>query len=125
MPGSGDPLRLEVVRGLARDLKGELEILAATADEETSAVEGALRAADVANLAACTVPELLEARVPQAAAATHLAAGTTRALSALVEANANNAHGEHAHNVLRDARSATWRAQLAARQVDEFLGEAG
>src|SRR5829696_2558687 len=61
--GSGDPLRLEVIRTLARDLKEELEALAALAEVETGAsrieaVEGALRAADVANLAACVVPEL-------------------------------------------------------------------
>ncbi len=128
-PGSGDPLRLEVVRTLARDLKRELEALAASANAGRGAawiegVEGALRAADVANLAACTVPELLETRIPEATAATHLAAGAARALGALVEAGAEDAHGDHALNVLKDARGAVWRARLAARQVDQFLGKA-
>jgi hypothetical protein len=123
-PGPGDPLRLEIVRTLARDLKGELEALAAMADEETGTarteeVEGALRAADVANLAACTAPELLEARALKAAAAAHLAAGAARALCAL--AGTGDARGYHAQNVLKDVRGAAWRAQLAARQVDEFL----
>ncbi len=128
-PGSGDPLRLEVVRTLARDLKGELEALVASADAGTGAtqieeVEGALRAADVANLAACTVPVLLRTCVPEAAAAAHLAAGAARALGALVEVEIEDARGDHAQNVLKDARGAAWRARLAARQVDEFLGKA-
>jgi hypothetical protein len=116
---------------LARDLKEELEALATLADEETSAagvvegVEGALRAADVANLAACTVPELLEAHVLEAAAAAHLASGAARALGALVEIGAGDTHEYHTSYALKDARSAVWRARLAVRQVDEFLGKAG
>jgi len=129
-PGSGDPLRLAVVRTLARDLKEELKTLAGLADGETGAawigaVEGALRAADVANLAACATPELLEARVPEAAAATHLAAGTVRALGLLIKAGIEDSHERQASYTLKDARGAMWRARLAARQVDEFLGEAG
>jgi hypothetical protein len=129
-PGSGAPLRLEVVQTLARNLKGELEVLVALADEKTGAtgveaVEGALRAAEVANLAACTVPELAEARVPEATAAAHLAVGAARALSAFVEAGAGDAHEYHAQNALKDVRGAAWRARLAARQVDEFLGGSG
>ena len=128
-PGSGDPLRLEVVRTLAQDLKGELEALAASANAGTGAaqiegVEGALRAADVANLAACTVPELFRTCVPEVAVAAHLAAGAARALGALVEVEIEDARGDHAQNVLKDARGAAWRARLAARQVDEFLGKA-
>ena len=129
-PGSGDALRLEVVRMLARDLKEELEALTTLVNGETSAarvegVEGALRAADAANLAACTVPELLEGRVLEAAAAAHLAAGAARALGVLVETNAGDAHEYHTPYALKDARSAVWRAHLAARQVDEFLGRSG
>jgi len=56
-PGAGDPLRLEVVRTLARDLAGELQALSVPADSEIGAVEGALRATDLANLATCAVPE--------------------------------------------------------------------
>ena len=48
----GDPVRLDVVRMLARGLRVEIEVLADLADRETAVVEGALRAADVANLAA-------------------------------------------------------------------------
>jgi len=120
-PGAGDPLRLEVVRTLARDLSAELEALAVLAEDETVVVEGALRAADVANLAACAVPELLEASTPQAGAAVYLAAGAVQALSTLAEARAGDAHGQHEQNILRDVRGTVWRARLAVRQVDEFL----
>ena len=129
-PGSGDPPRLEVLRTLARDLKEELKALAASANGETGAerieaVEGALRAADVANLAACAASELLEARLPEAAAATHLAAGAARALGLLIQADVEGSHERRASYALRDARGAAWRARLAARQVDAFLGEVG
>jgi hypothetical protein len=128
-PGPGDPLRLEVVRTLARSLKGELEALAALADKETSVcievVEGALRAADVANLAACTLPELVETGIPRAAAATYLAAGTVQALGALAEADVEDTCKHHAQNALKDVRGAEWRARLAARQVEEFMGKSG
>lgn len=130
-PGpSGDALRLEVVRGLARDLKRELEVLAARRATGAAAlvesVEGALRAADVANLAASALAELPEARVPKAAAAAHLAAGATRALGALARTVAEDPEEEdRAPSALREARGADWRARLAVRQVDEFLGETG
>ena len=114
-------MRLEVVRTLARDLSAELEALAVLAEDETVAVEGALRAADVANLAACAVPELLEASTPQAAAAVYLAAGAVQALSTLAEARAGDTHGQHEQNLLRDVRGTVWRARLAVRQVDELL----
>jgi hypothetical protein len=84
-------LRLEVVRTLARDLAGELQALSVLADAETGAVEGALRAADLANLAACVVPELTEARAAEAAAASWRRPG------------------------------AAWRARLAVRQMNEFF----
>ena len=128
-PGSGDPLRLEVVRTLARELKGELEALATLADGETrvriEVVEGALRAADVANLAACTLPELLGTGVPRAAAAAYLAAGIAQALGALAEADIEDAHEYHAQNALKDVRGAAWRARLAARQAEELMGKEG
>ncbi|MDQ3930839.1 MAG: hypothetical protein M3328_17045, partial [Chloroflexota bacterium] len=119
----------EVVRTLARGLKEELEALTALTNAGTGAawveeIEGALRAADVANLAACTVPELLKPRVPKAAAAAQLAAGAARALGALVEAGAGEAQEYYAQNILKDAQGAAWRARLAARQVDELLGKA-
>ncbi len=115
---------------LARGLKEELEVLAALANEETVAaqiegVEGALRAADVANLAACAVPALLEARSPEAAAAAYLAAGATRALGHLIEADVGDPHERQASYALKDARGAVWRARLAVRQVNEFLENKG
>lgn len=120
-PEPGDPLRLEVVRGLARELAEELESLLVLPADELTAIEGALKTADVANLAACSVPELLEASAPRAAAAAYLAAGAVRALCALAETSIGEAGGEYAQNVLRDTRGAVWRAQLAVRQVDELL----
>ena len=127
--GSGDPLRLKVVRGLARDLKGELEALAILADGETDTrqtewIEGALRAADVANLAACTVSELLGAHALEAAAAAYLASGAAQALGILVESRPEDARKDYASYALRDVRSAVWRARLATQQVDQFSGEA-
>lgn len=119
--GSGSPLRLDVLRTLARDLRVELEALAELADRETAVVEGALRAADVANLAASALPELPESRAPEVAASAHLAAGAARALHALAEANAARVPGDRGHSTLKDARGVAWRARLAARQADDFL----
>ena len=115
-------MRLEIIRTLARDLAEELEALSAL-DDEAVAVEGALRAADLANLAACTAPELLEAGAPRAAAAAYLAAGSVRALGALAGAGNTRGepYGEHEQNLFIDVRGAVWRAQLAVRQVDEFM----
>ena len=120
-PGADGPLSLGVIRELARELTEELESLAGLVNDETVTVEGALRAADLANLAACAVPELLGAGTTQGAAVVYLAAGSVRALCILTEAAFGDARGEHAQNVLKDVRGATWRAQLAVRQVDEFL----
>ena len=125
VPESGDPLRLEVVRTLARDLAEELEALAVLNDDATATVEGALRAADVANLAACTTPDLLETAATRAAAAAYLAAGAVRALGILADTTVGYAHeephGEYEQNLSKDARGAVWRAQLAVQQVDEFM----
>ena len=125
VPGSGDPLGLEVVRTLARDLAEELEALEILDDHATATVEGALRAADVANLAACIVPELLETAATRASAAAYLAAGAVRALDILADTAVGDVHeephGEYEQNLSKDARGAVWRAQLAVRQVDEFM----
>lgn len=124
-PGAGDPLRLEVVRTLSRELAGELRALSVPADSETVAVEGALWAA---NLAACVVPELTEARATQAAAAVSEAAGAARALCLLAEAGTAGtgaASGERMLNALGDVRGAAWRARLAVRQMDEFFESEG
>lgn len=119
-------LRAGVTRELARSLRGELEALAAMVDGPSPVddeSEGALRAADVANLAAASLDELPEENARTAAAAAHLAAGAARALCALVVEAGPGA--EHAEYVLKDARGAAWRAGLAARQADEFLGGTG
>lgn len=124
-PGSGDSLRLEVIRALARDLAEELEALVAIAAGREAAVEGALRVADLANLAASAVPELPEARAKEAVASTHLAAGAARALCVLAGGGLRDGQGEHARNILGDIRGAGWRARLAVRQVDEFFEDEG
>lgn len=119
-------LRATVTRELARGLRAELEALADTVDGPSPAdveLEGALRAADVANLAAASLGELPEENARTAVAATHLAAGAARALRALI--GEAGPRGERAEYVLKDARGAAWRAGLAARQADEFLEGTG
>ena len=123
LPGSGDlPPRASVTRELASGLRTELEALAGPLDDLSApdaAVEGAPRAADVANLAAASLAELPEANARKAAASAHLAAGAARALSALVgDAQTGGRRAEYA---LKDVRGAAWRAGLAARQADEAL----
>ena len=122
---SRSSLQLEVVRDLAEDLKSRLDTLARTGagDGEPAGllVEAALRCADLANLAACNLPELSEANVPRAAASVHLAAGAAQALGFLAENETTVPDETHPDNVQRDARGARWRTDLAARQVDEFV----
>jgi hypothetical protein len=116
-PPSEDSLRLEVVRGLALDLGRRLEVLAGEDPAADSLIEAALACADLATLAACNLPALPEGDRPLATAAVHLATGITRALISLVEAQAGTLDEPHADNMLRDARSARWRADLAVRQL--------
>ena len=110
-------LRLQVVSDLALDLGRRLETLAGE-DSADSLVEAALTCADLAILAACNLPALPDGDRPLATAAVHLAAGTTRALVPLVEAEAGTLEEPYAENTLRDARSAGWRADLAVKQVE-------
>ena len=114
--------RAGVTRDLALDLRVDLEVLAGGHDNSSSVdaiVEGALRAADLANLGAASLPDLPETDARRAAAAVHLAAGAARSLCALVgKAGVGVERTEYA---LKDARSAAWRAGLAARQADEAL----
>ena len=117
-PHSEDSLRLAVVRDLALDLGHRLEILAGEDFAADSLVEAALACADLATLAACNLPALPDGDRPLATAAVHLAAGTTRALVPLVEAEAGTLEEPYAENTLRDARSAGWRADLAVKQVE-------
>lgn len=116
---SDDP-RVVTVRDVARDLGLGLSSLS-EAGTSGSLVEAALSCADLATLAACNLSGLSDDARPGAVASTHLAAGTTRALVALVEAefDAGDAgDGAYAENVLRDVRSAGWKADLAVRQLD-------
>ena len=112
-----DSLRFEVVRELALDLGRRLEALSDSEDAH-SMVEAALACADLATLAACNLPDLPEEGKPPATAAVHLAAGTTRALTVLVESKLGTPEDAHAENTRRDALSAGWRAGLAVRQID-------
>ncbi len=116
-PHSEDSLRLEVVKNLALDLGHRLEILAGEDTSTDSFIEAALACADLATLAACNLPALPDGEKPLAAAATHLAAGATRALVSLVESETGTLDEAHAENTLKDARSAVWRADLAVRQL--------
>ena len=128
-PVPEDPLRARVVRELAQSLREELEALGGHAAGEVARadalVEAALRAADVANLAASSLADLSGESAAEAVAAAHLAAGTAQALVALAEAGASDLDGDRAGYVLKDARSAAWRARFAVRLVDEFMGVAG
>jgi hypothetical protein len=108
-------LQLEVVRDLALDLGRRLEVLARE-DAPGSLIEAALACADLATLAACNLSVLPDR--PLATAAVHLAAGATLALIPLAESEAATLNEASAEYTLKDARSAAWRADLAARQLE-------
>lgn len=120
-------LYLDSAGGLARGLGAELAALSerifangASGSDSAALVSGALRAADLATLAACTVTELPSgspARL-RVTAATHLAAAAARSLT--LERRALGQPGDHE---TRDLRGAEWRASLAVRQVEEALQE--
>jgi hypothetical protein len=116
-------LQLEVVSDLALDIGRELDALAGLARENDAPdvlTEAALQCADLANLAACNAPDLPPATAPRAATAARMAAGAVRDLSSLVEAG--DPDEERPANLLRDLRSAAWRAEFAASLVDEAPG---
>jgi ParB-like chromosome segregation protein Spo0J len=119
---ASDPLRADVVRELARSLGEEIEALADPAGRTSpdARFEAALRAADVANLAASSLADLPDEDVVRAVAAAHLAAGAARVLVTLAEAS--RLDRDLARYALKDAQSAAWRARFAVRQTDEFLG---
>ena len=117
-PHTEGSLRLEVVRDLALDLGRRLEVLATEGTAADSLVEAALACADLATLAACNLPALPDGDRHLATATVHLAAGASRALISLVEAEAVTLEESYAENMLRDARSAHWRADLAVSQVE-------
>jgi hypothetical protein len=116
--GSGDDVHAATVRDLAVDLGGVLHSLGASGTPD-SAVEAAIACADLATLAACNVSAIPDGSKPGAVAAAHLAAGTARALAALVEAGIGDEDGAYAENALRDVRSAGWKADLAVGQLGE------
>ena len=118
---SSETARIEVVRALALDLGRQLDTLSGL-EEATPDVlaEAAICCADLANLAACNAPDLPPDAARRAAAATRLSAGAVDSLVPMVEAGSGDLHEEHAENLLRDARSAAWRAGFAARLVEGF-----
>jgi hypothetical protein len=126
---TGDP-RFEATVSLAQGSEEELLALAdalagADAAAAVTTVEGALLAADLSNLAACAAPGLPDGSDARAAAlaAAHLASGAARALHALVEAGSRSQGTEDGGRyAFTDARSAVWRARIAARQADDLLG---
>jgi hypothetical protein len=119
-PAAANSLQLEVVLGLALDIGRELDALGSLARETNAPAvimtEAALRCADLANLAACNVPELPRDAAPRAVTAARLAAGAVRDLRSLVEGGGPGE--EPAGDLLRDLRSAAWRAEFAALLVD-------
>ncbi|MGH3090314.1 MAG: hypothetical protein ACRDSJ_23770 [Rubrobacteraceae bacterium] len=113
---SSSSLRLEVVRDLARDLERELEGLSRAAENDSPEVlaEAAQRCADLATLAACNAEGL---EPPEAASeAVRLAAEAARSLGMLAP---DEPESKRLDLVGRDVRSASWKASLAARQMDE------
>jgi hypothetical protein len=116
-PHAENSLRLEVVRDLALDLGRRLGVLAGEDFAADSLIEAALACADLATLAACNLPALPDGDRPLAVTAVQLAVGATRALIPLVESEAETLDEAYAENMLRDTRSAGWRADLAVRQI--------
>jgi hypothetical protein len=85
--------------------------------------EAAICCADLANLAACNAPDLPPDAAPHATEAARLAAGAVGALGPMIEARSGTLDDGHAENLLRDSRSAGWRATFAARLAEEFPAE--
>jgi hypothetical protein len=116
---AANSLQLEVVRDLALNIGRELDALGGLARETNAPdvmTEAALHCADLANLAACNAPELPPDTAPRAAVAARLAAAAVGDLRSLVEAG--DPDEEHPENLLRDLRSAAWRAEFATLLVD-------
>jgi hypothetical protein len=120
--GNAGSLHVSLVRALARELRRELE---ATAGPESpgllEVVEAQQRAADLANLAACAIPEVPDGRL--AAQAARRAAGASRALGATAETESLS--DPLGPNTRRDLRSAGWKTDFADRQAEEFLARVG
>ena len=119
---SENSLQLEVVGSLALDLGRRLEVLSNSHSSINFLIESALACADLATLAACNLQALSDNERPLAMAAVHLAAGTTRALIPLIEAELVAVDEPGADYTRKDARSARWRADLAVQQSEEWRG---
>ena len=116
--GSPEAPRIEVVRELALDLGRQLDALSDLAREDATPdvlAEAAICCADLANLAACNAPDLPPDAAPRVTEAARLAAGAVGALAPIVESRSEDLDARHAENLLRDVRSAGWRATFAAR----------
>ena len=116
--GSPEAPRIEVVRELALDLGRQLDALSGLAREDATPdvlAEAAICCADLANLAACNAPDLPPDAAPRVTEAARLAAGAVGALAPIVESRSEDLDARHAENLLRDVRSAGWRATFAAR----------
>ncbi len=115
-PAPPNAARIEVVRGLAVDLRQQLAALSELGGAAPDVLaEAAICCADLANLAVCNAPDLPPGAAPRANEAALLAAGAVEALGSMVEAESAGLEAQHAENLLRDARSARWRAEFAAR----------
>ncbi len=114
---SSPSVRLEVVRGLAWDIERHLAGLADEIPTPGLFAEAAQKCSDLATLASCNAGELED---PRAAAETiRLAAEATGSLALTVEESVAPDGSESDELVRRDARSASWKASLAARQFDD------
>lgn len=121
---SGHSLQLEVVRDLAEDLKHSLLETPRPGDPDAPPellIEASLRCADLANLAACNASQLPVEHRPLAVAAVHLSSASVKALNVL--AGAASSDTPNSDNLLRDARSAGWRADLALRQLEKLTDQ--
>ena len=124
--GSLKAQRIEVVRELALDLGRQLDALSDLAREDATPdvlTEAAISCADLANLAACNAPDLPPDAALRVTEAARLAAYAAGALAPIVESGSRNLDVRHAENLLRDVRSAGWRATFAARITEGPGGE--
>lgn len=108
----GTSLRRDAVRDLAKDLESHLAGLASMDAHPSLLAEAAQRCSDLATLAACNADGLDD---PSAAAeAVRLASEAAKSLSLAVEESSPEDLAR------RDARSASWKASLAARNFEDI-----
>lgn len=113
-------LQREVVRGLAQDIGRQLDTLSKRIASDRSAgplVDAALACADLATLAACNITAAPPEETRRVADAVRLAAHAADALAGAAREENPNDRSEY---LMRDARGAKWRADLASRQADEI-----